>query len=112
MHAGRLSRSASMSLSGCEEGVGSERERGRGGMMGDELATNNVNRAYSLGGTSIAIFTFILVFLYPTLASGKINALLFQLTLAVMAVATFSFSFASLYYYGASLGSRIDDDEW
>ena len=79
--------------------------------MGDELATNNVNRAYSLAGTSIAIFTFILVFLYPTLASGEINALLFQATLAVMAVATFSFSFASLYYYGASLGSRIDHDE-
>ena len=79
--------------------------------MGDELATNNVNRAYSLAGTSIAIFTFILVFLYPTLARGDINALLFQVTLAVMAVATFSFSFASLYYYGSSLGNRIDDDE-
>ena len=79
--------------------------------MGDELATTNVNRAYSLAGTSIAIFTFILVFLYPTLARGEINALLFQVTLAGMAVATFSFSFASLHYYGASLGSRIDDAE-
>jgi len=79
--------------------------------MGDALATNNVNRAYSLAGTSIAIFTFILIFLYPTLARGQINALLFQVTLAVMALATFSFSFASLYYYGSSLGNRIDDDE-
>ena len=28
-----------------------------------------------------------------------------------MGVATFSFAFASFYYYGASLGGRIDDAE-
>ena len=33
--------------------------------MGDELATSNVNRSYSLAATSIAIFTFVLFFLYP-----------------------------------------------
>jgi hypothetical protein len=79
--------------------------------MSDELATANVNRSYSLAGTSIAIFTFILIFLYPRFASGQVNALLFQATLAVMGVATFSFVFASLYYYRSSLGSRIDDVE-
>ena len=79
--------------------------------MVDEVATSNVNRSYSLGGTSIAIFTFMLVFLYPEFARGEINALLFQATLVVMGVATFSFVFASLYYYGSSLGSRIDDAE-
>jgi len=42
--------------------------------MGDEVATSNVNRSYSLGATSIAIFTFMLVFLYPRVASGQINA--------------------------------------
>jgi hypothetical protein len=79
--------------------------------MGDELASANVNRSYSLGATSIAIFTFMLFFLYPRFASGEINALLFQATLVVMGVATFAFVFASLYYYGSSLGSRIDDAE-
>ena len=79
--------------------------------MGDELATSNVNRSHSLGATSITIFTFMLFFLYPRFASGEINALLFQATLVVMGVATFSFVFASLYYYGSSLGSRIDDAE-
>ena len=79
--------------------------------MGDELATANVNRAYSLGATSIAIFTFMLVFLYPRFASGQINALLFQATLVVMGLATFSFVFSSVYYYGSSLGSRIEDAE-
>ena len=77
--------------------------------MGDELATTNVNRTYSLGATSVAIFTFMLFFLYPRFAGGEINAVLFQATLVVMGVATFSFVFASLYYYGSSLGSRIDE---
>ena len=57
--------------------------------MGDDLAAANVNRSYSLAATSIAIFTFMLFFLYPRFASGEINALLFQATLVVMGVATF-----------------------
>ena len=80
--------------------------------MGDELASANVNRSYSLAATSIAIFTFILIFLYPRFASGEANPLLFQATLIVMGMATFSFAFASFYYYGSSLGgARIDDTE-
>jgi len=79
--------------------------------MGNELAASNVNRTYSLGAMSIAIFTFMLIFLYPKFASGQINALLFQATLLVMAVATFSVLFASVYYYACSLGSESDDAE-
>jgi hypothetical protein len=79
--------------------------------MGDDLASANVNRSYSLAATSIAIFTFMLIFLYPRFANGEINAVLFQATVVVMAVATFSFVFASHYYYGASLGDRIEDAE-
>ena len=79
--------------------------------MGDDLAASNVNRSYSLAATSIAIFTFMLIFLYPRFASGEINAVVFQATVVVMAVATFSFVFASHYYYGASLGGRIDGAE-
>jgi hypothetical protein len=79
--------------------------------MGDDLAPSNVNRSYSLAATSIAIFTFMLFFLYPRFASGEINAFLFQAMLVVMGVATFSFVFASLYYYCSSLGSRTNDAE-
>ena len=79
--------------------------------MGDDLAASNVNRSYSLAATSIAIFTFMLIFLYPRFASGEIDALLFQATLVVMGVATFSFAFAAFHYYGSSLGTRIDDSE-
>ena len=76
--------------------------------MGDELAGANVNRSYSLAGTSVAVFTFMLFFMYPRFLSGEIDALLFQATLVVMGVATFWFVFASLNYYCASVG-RLDD---
>jgi hypothetical protein len=79
--------------------------------MGDDLAASNVTRSYSLAATSIAIFTFMLIFLYPKFESGAINPLLFQATLIVMGVAIFSFGFAAFHYYGSSLGSRIDDAE-
>jgi hypothetical protein len=76
--------------------------------MGDELA--NANRSYSLAATCIAIFTFTMIFLYPRFASGEVNAVLFQATLAVMGVATFAFVFSSLYYYQCSIG-RLHDVE-
>ena len=79
--------------------------------MGDELAGSNVNRSYTLSATSIAIFTFMLIFLYPKFASGEINAFLFQATLVVMGLATFSLVFASLNYYGSSLAGGLDDAE-
>jgi len=79
--------------------------------MENELATTNVNRSYSLGATSIAIFTFMLFFLYPRFKSGEINPVLFQATLVVIGVATFSFVFASFYYYASSLGSQIAEAE-
>ena len=59
--------------------------------MGEELAGANVGRSYSLAATSIAIFTFTLFFLYPRYLSGEANASLFQFSIVVMGVATFSF---------------------
>ena len=79
--------------------------------MADDLASANVNRSYSLAASCIAIFTFLLFFLYPRFASGEINAWLYQATLVVMGVATFSFVFATLCYYGSSLGARMEEAE-
>ena len=79
--------------------------------MADDLAAANVNRSYQLAASSIAIFTFLLFFLYPKFANGQVDAFSYQATLIVMGVATFSFAFSSFYYYGASLGGRIDDLE-
>lgn len=80
--------------------------------MADELAAANVNRSYQLAASSIAIFTFLLLFLYPKFVSGEANPLAFHATLSVMGVATFAFAFASFYYYAASLGGgRIGNAE-
>ena len=79
--------------------------------MADDLASANVNRSYSLAGTSIAIFTFVLIFMYPRFVSGEIGPVPFQATLLVMGVATFAFVLASFSYYCASMGSRFDDAE-
>ena len=79
--------------------------------MADDLAAANVNRSYSLAATSIAIFTFLLIFLYPRFRNGEIDASLFQVTLIVMGVATFSFVFATFHYYGSSLSPLLDDTE-
>lgn len=79
--------------------------------MPDDLASANVNRTYSLAATSIAIFTFMLIFLYPRYANGEVNALLFQAILIVMGVATFSFVFSMFHYYGSSLPERIDEGD-
>jgi hypothetical protein len=79
--------------------------------VADELAAANVNRSYQLAASSIAIFTFLLFFLHPKFAAGQVDAFAFQATLTVMGVATFSFAFSSFYYYGASLGGRIEDVE-
>jgi hypothetical protein len=83
----------------------------KGFYMSDGLAAANVNRSYQLAASSIAIFTFLLIFLYPRYVSGDVDALPFHATLIVMGVATFSFAFASFYYYGASLGDRVGDAE-
>jgi hypothetical protein len=79
--------------------------------VADDLASANVNRSYSLAGTSIAIFTFVLFFMYPRFTSGEVNGVLFQATLLVMAIATFSFVLASFSYYCASVGNRFDESE-
>jgi len=79
--------------------------------VAEDLASANVTRSYSLTATSIAIFTFMLFFMYPRFRSGEINPLMFQATLIVMAVAIFSLVFASLHYYTASAGHWGDDVE-
>ena len=79
--------------------------------MKDDLAAANVNRSYSLVAPNIAIFTFMLFFLYPRFENGSINRWLFQLTLVAMGVAIFSLVFATLHYYRCSLDNRMSEAE-
>ena len=52
--------------------------------MREDLAAVNVTRTYTLAASNIAIFTFMLFFLYPRFESGRINPVLFQATLIAM----------------------------
>ena len=79
--------------------------------MREDIAAVNVTRSYTLAGTNIAIFTFMLFFLYPRFESGRINPLLFQVTLIAMGVAAFSLVFATLHYYWCSLAGLMSDSE-
>lgn len=79
--------------------------------MVEDLAAANLNRSYTLAASTIAVFTFTMFFLYPRFVNGEANPYLFQAAVVDLGVATFSFVFASLYYYRASLSRRIDDAE-
>ena len=79
--------------------------------MREDLAAANVNRSYTLAATNIATFSFMLFFLYPRFEKGTINPLLFQSTLVVMGVATFSLIFATFHYYRVSLGGPMSEAE-
>ncbi len=64
-----------------------------------DLAASNVNRAYTLVGSTIAVFTFVLFFLYPRFSTGEIDPVLFQVTLTVVVLTIVSFSLSGLFYY-------------
>jgi pheromone shutdown protein TraB len=62
-------------------------------------ANENRSLTAGLGGTSIAILTFVLIFLYDRAASGAINDLLFQWTLLNIVVSLFLISLSSVNYW-------------
>src|SRR5438445_9171451 len=64
-----------------------------------DRAAANVNRAGTLVGSTIAVFTFLLFFLYPRYSSGQIDPVLFQLTLTIIIMTILTFSLSGLYYY-------------
>jgi len=64
-----------------------------------EDANQNRSLTAGLGGTCIAILTFVLIFLYDRAAAGQINNLLYQATLLNIVVSLFLISLASLNYW-------------
>jgi hypothetical protein len=64
-----------------------------------DLAAANVNRAGTLVGSTIAVFTFLLFFLYPRYSTGQIDPVLFQVTLTIIILTILTFSLSGLYYY-------------
>jgi hypothetical protein len=64
-----------------------------------DLAAANVSRAGTLLGSTIAVFTFLLFFLYPRFSSGQIDPVLFQITLTIIVLTILSFSLCALFCY-------------
>jgi hypothetical protein len=64
-----------------------------------EDANENRSLTAGLGGTCIAILTFVLIFLYDRSTAGQINPILFQATLLNIVVSLFLISLASLNYW-------------
>ncbi len=79
--------------------------------MSLDLANSNVNRNITLAGTSVAIFTFLLFFLYPRYFSGDIDPVLFQFTLAIIVSVIFSLVISATYYYGTTLTLSLPDGQ-
>jgi len=64
-----------------------------------EDANENRSLTAGLGGTTIAILTFVLIFLYDRDQAGQINNVLFQWTLLNIVASLFLISLASLNYW-------------
>ncbi len=64
-----------------------------------DLAAANVNRAGTLVGSTMAVFTFLLFFLYPRYSSAQIDPVLFQVTLTIIILTILTFSLSGLFYY-------------
>jgi predicted membrane channel-forming protein YqfA (hemolysin III family) len=66
-----------------------------------DLAKSNLNRAVTLIGSNLAIFTFVLIFLYPRYSTGSLNGDLFQAALSSSLLAIFLFGFSGISYFEA-----------
>jgi hypothetical protein len=64
-----------------------------------EYANENRQATIGLGGTGVAILTFLLIFLYPRYSSGGFDAGLFRVTLASIVISIFLLGVSGSYYY-------------
>ncbi len=63
------------------------------------LASSNRSLTAGLAGTSVAIMTFVLFFLFPRWSSGDVNGVLFQWTLANIVLSLFLTTLSSIVYW-------------
>jgi hypothetical protein len=86
--------------------VGTGPEREDAWSIRVEVAKRNAYVMPGIAGTCVAIFAFLLFFLYPRLVAGEVNPILFRLTVGVIVLTLFFFMYAGSYYYTfvASLG--------
>jgi len=64
-----------------------------------DYVASNLNRSVTLIGSNLAIFTFVLIFLYSRYLSNQLNGVLFQATLTSSLLAIFLFGIAGVHYF-------------
>ena len=64
-----------------------------------DYVTSNLNRSVTLIGSNLAIFTFVLIFLFLRYASNQLDGVLFQATLTSSLLAIFLFGIAGVHYF-------------
>ncbi|HTT26655.1 MAG TPA: hypothetical protein VMH90_06835 [Thermoplasmata archaeon] len=64
-----------------------------------DYANENRQATINLGGTGVAILTFLLIFLYGRYDAGGVDALLYRLTLGAVVFSIFFLGVSGSYYY-------------
>ena len=64
-----------------------------------DYVTSNLNRSVTLIVSNLAIFTFVLIFLFLRYASNQLDGVLFQATLTSSLLAIFLFGIAGVHYF-------------
>src|SRR5438445_9118819 len=64
-----------------------------------DYVSSNLNRSVTLIGSNLAIFTFVLIFLFPRYDSGRLNGVLFQVALTGSLLAIFLFGISGVLYF-------------
>ena len=64
-----------------------------------EYANENRQATIGLGGTNVAVLTFLLIFLYGRFSSGGFDEALFRVTLATVVLSIFFLGISGTYYY-------------
>src|SRR3989442_5075784 len=64
-----------------------------------DYVTSNLNRSVTLIGSNLAIFTFVLIFLYPRYDSHQLNGVLFQVALTGSLLTIFLFGISGVHYF-------------
>ncbi len=67
--------------------------------MDPDYVTSNLNRSVTLIGSNLAIFIFVLIFLFPRYASNQLNGVLFQASLTASLLTIFLFGISGVYYF-------------
>lgn len=71
-----------------------------------DLSAANLSRTVSLVSSDLAIFTFVLVFLFPRYASRELNGVLFQITLTTSLLGIFLVLISGISYFEAIAFSK------